>query len=93
MDNAPIHRANNLKSFFSNFRVLFNASYSPFLNPIEEFFGTWKFNFRKKFTQNTVDILQKILRSLQEIDNSLLFSFYVHSMTFLKDCLNEKAIL
>ena len=93
MDNASIHRANSLKSIFSNFCVLFNAPYSPFLNPIEELFGTWKYNFRKKFAQNTVDILQKILRSLQEVDNSLLYSFYIHSMTYLKDCLDGKAIL
>lgn len=93
MDNAPIHRALSLKPFLSNFCVLYNAPYSPFLNPIEEFFGNWKFNFRKKFALNTIDILQKILRSVQEIDSSLLFSFYVHSMTFLKDCLDGKKIL
>ena len=92
MDNAPIHKAKILKPFLSNFCVLFNAPYSPFLNPIEEFFGTWKFNFRKKFSLNTIDILQRILRSVQEIDNSHLYSFYCHSIKYLEDCLNRRAI-
>lgn len=92
MDNAPIHKAKVLKPFFSNFCIMFNAPYSPFLNPIEEFFGNLKFNFRKKFAQNTLDILQKILKSFQEIENSLLYSFYLHSMTFLKNCLDKKPI-
>ena len=39
IDNAPIHRAEIFKSFFQNIQILFNASYSPALNPIEEFFG------------------------------------------------------
>jgi len=93
MDNAKIHKAKILEPFFSNFYILYNAPYSPFLNPIEEFFGNLKHNFRKKINLNTVDILEKILRSFREIDNSILFSSYVHSMTFLEDCLDEKAIL
>ncbi len=93
MDNAPIHRAKVLKPLFENFQVLFNAPYSPFLNPIEELFGNWKHNFRRKFKMNTIDIIQKILESVQEIDNALLFSSFIHSLTFLKDCLDCKPIV
>jgi hypothetical protein len=39
MDNASIHKANCLKNLFSCLQVLYNAPYSPFLNPIEEIFG------------------------------------------------------
>ncbi len=77
MDNAPIHRAKSLKPFFENFRILFNAPYSPFLNPIEEFFGNWKHNFRKKAFQNTVDIVDK--------------KYFIHSFSFFKDCLKQKS--
>ncbi len=93
MDNAPIHHAKILKPFLSNFRILYNAPYSPFLNPIEEFFGNWKFNFRKKFRENTTSIEDKIVRSVQEIDNGLLFSSFMHSLSFLRDCLDKNPIL
>ena len=93
MDNAPIHKAKSLQPFFQNFNILFNAPYSPFLNPIEEFFGNWKHNFRKKFRENTVNIADKIVRAVQEIDNALLYSFFMHSLSFLKDCLSRKPIL
>ena len=93
MDNAPIHKAKTLKPFFENFSVLFNAPYSPFLNSIEEFFGNWKYHFRKKFRENTVDIVNKILRSVKEIDKALLFSFYNHVLVFLKDCIHGNSIL
>jgi len=93
MDNASIHTAYILKPFFENLRVLFNAPYSPFLNPIEEFFGNWKFYFRKRFSQNTTNIRVRIHQSLLDIDTTNLFSFFMHSVTFLKDCLEMKPIL
>lgn len=93
MDNAPIHKAKLLKPLLSHFQVLYNAPYSPFLNPIEELFGNWKHNFRKKFNLNTVGLTRKIVESVQEIDNALLFSAFVHSVSYLKDCLDNKSIL
>ena len=93
MDNASIHRAKLLKPFFENFNILFNAPYSPFLNPIEEFFGNWKYHYRKNFRENSASIIEKILRSVKEIDENLLFSFYIHVMTFLRDCLQGNNIL
>ena len=48
MDNAPIHRSKLLNDIYKNIKVEFNAPYSPFLNPIEEFFSEVKNNFRKK---------------------------------------------
>lgn len=93
MDNAPIHKAKLLKPLFEHFQVLFNAPYSPFLNPIEELFGNWKHNFRKKYSLNTVGMIQKILESVKEIDYALLYSSFIHSITFLQDCLNRKPIV
>ncbi len=93
MDNAPIHHAKILKPFLSNFKILFNAPYSPFLNPIEEFFGNWKFNFRKKFRENTTSVEERILKSVLEIDNALLFSSFMHSLSFLRDSLDGSSIL
>jgi transposase len=47
MDNAQIHKANILKETFSKLNIFSNAPYSPFLNPIEEFFAILKARVRK----------------------------------------------
>jgi len=74
LDNAPIHRAKMLKPFLQFFQVLFNAPYSPLPNPIEEYFGNLKFNYRKKSQQNITDIAIRISQSVREIDTAILFS-------------------
>ena len=42
MDNAKIHKCNIIKPLFSHLNIFYNAPYSPFLNPIEEFFSLLK---------------------------------------------------
>ncbi len=93
MDNATIHKAKLLKPLLENFQVLYNAPYSPFLNPIEELFGNCKFQFRKRYVQKEKNMLEKILDSVNSIDEANIFSFFMHSVTFLQDCLDEKSIL
>jgi hypothetical protein len=47
MDNARIHNAKILQPLFSKLNIFYSAPYSPFLNPIEEFFGNLKHIIRK----------------------------------------------
>ena len=48
MDNAVIHRHSSVLTTCRKFKVnvLFNAEYSPWLNPIEQLFGLVKKNLR-----------------------------------------------
>jgi len=93
IDGATIHKAKLLKPFLQNFQLFYNAPYSPFINPIEEYFGHLKLKFREKIKKNTVNIAEKIAEAASEIDNALLFSSYIHSVTFLENCLDKKSIL
>ena len=52
MDNASIHKAKCLKQFFSKINIFFNSPYSPFCNPIEEFFAGMKYFIRKSIKSN-----------------------------------------
>lgn len=63
MDNARSHKALGLKPFLDNLNVLYNAPYSPFLNPIEEMFGLWKYHYRKLNFANNLDVANNIYRS------------------------------
>jgi hypothetical protein len=46
MDNNPIHHAEKLKPFFDCINVFYAAPFSPFCNPIEEFFSVMKRKIR-----------------------------------------------
>lgn len=54
MDNARIHKAETIQSFFAshNIPVKFLVPYSPQLNPIEEFFSMIKSRFKAKRINN-----------------------------------------
>jgi len=82
MDNARIHKALLLQPFLKNFDIFFNTPYSPFLNIIEEFFGLLKFRFRQKISVNTKNIAEKIALAASEIGRELIFSSYVHTVSF-----------
>ena len=74
MDNASIHKAKAIPPFLKKFRILYNASYCPFLNPIEKFFGNIKFNFWRDHAKYGSNIIGRILESINLIDRAVLFS-------------------
>ena len=47
LDNAPKHRAKIVKPPLEKLGMLYNAPYSPFKNPIEEYFSLIKHYYRK----------------------------------------------
>jgi hypothetical protein len=93
MDNATIHHASVLKDLFENFHVCYNAPYSPFLNPAEECFGLWKFNFRKGKINDGCSIFTQITRSSSILTNKMIKNFYRHSLSYFEDALKLNPIL
>jgi transposase len=89
IDNASIHKASCLKEFFSFIRPLYNAPYSPFLNPIEEVFGIWKHHFRLLNSQGDNDIIKNIQISAEKITAGKIQKFIRNSLEFLKDCFEK----
>ena len=74
-DNANFHhQAHNLinKLGFNNIRCEFNAIYSPMLNPIETFFSLHKRKVRKLMPVNSMDLLVKIFKSLDNISYEII---------------------
>lgn len=60
MDNAPIHRAKILRKLFSYLNIMFGPGYSPFLNPIEEFFACIKNKIRYIHKENRAQLIKGI---------------------------------
>jgi len=67
LDNAAIHTTQKVRDFIteSGHQVLFNAPYSPALNPIELLFGVWKKRARDGIRPCAND--EEFLRQLQNI--------------------------
>ena len=70
MDNAKIHVHATEKFKNSKHKVIFNAPYSPELNPIENIFGIWKEKILNEVVrfESEVELLKLIQKTFQEID-------------------------
>ena len=85
MDNAWVHNRDDLKYLCheANQIILFNAPYTPDLNPIEMFFAEWK---KKVFKRAPVLPSQEVLISILkdtylDIDESTIRSLFIHVQT------------
>lgn len=63
MDNCSIHKATVLDDLYECLHIFFLPPYSPFLNPIEEIFGTWKFFYRKRLLEADYSLMERIIFS------------------------------
>lgn len=91
MDNATIHKSKIAKGFFENINILYNAPYSPDLNPIENLFGRVKKVFRDLNLKRQDDILINIINSFKSVSSLNLYNYVVHSMKFYEKAINLQA--
>jgi transposase len=73
MDNASIHRSKVVRNVASRRGVfaLFNAAYSPFLNPVERYFSLIKRRIRKHELTNVPALVRLVVdkfRAMSEAD-------------------------
>ena len=70
MDNASIHNNAQEKFKSSKHKVIFNAPYSPEINPIENIFGVWKEKITKEIVQfkSEAELLDLIKVTFTKID-------------------------
>ena len=81
-DNAKFHDVPALAELYSKVNVLFSARYSPFLNPIEELFGNWKYYFRRRKDTLFKDIGFDIVEASMQISKRSCLGFYKHALKF-----------
>ncbi|KAL7839096.1 hypothetical protein SRHO_G00257540 [Serrasalmus rhombeus] len=69
-DNVSFHRAALVNDWFTNnpqFVVLHLPPYSPFLNPIEEFFSAWRWKVYERRPHERVALLQAMEEACDDI--------------------------
>jgi len=86
MDNAKIHKANQVMlNIFNKYQTtLYNAPYSPQLNPIEYSFSKLKSIVRKMRVKNQKELVRAIYQGLRRISKENCIYYIIESFKFLK---------
>ncbi|KAG1147090.1 hypothetical protein G6F37_009566 [Rhizopus arrhizus] len=94
MDNAPIHTSVDIAKYVESrgYRCVYLPSYSPELNPIEQFWSVVK----SKVKRNKLLETETLMTRISEASNSLTLSdfkgFVGHSHKCLDKCRNRQAL-
>ena len=68
--------------------ILYNAEYSPMLNPIEEFFSKFKKMLRKTPNETEEDLVQSIRNVLNFFQEREMKAYTRHIISFMKSSMN-----
>ncbi|XP_016308870.1 uncharacterized protein LOC107663208 [Sinocyclocheilus anshuiensis] len=77
-DNVSFHRAHQVQNWFvthPHFSVVYLSPYSPFLNPIEEFFSTWRWKVYDRHPYVNMTLLQAMEEACGDIDAASIQAF------------------
>ena len=90
MDNAPIHKPKDIQEFIESrgYKCIYLPPYSPFLNPIEEFWSKVKYLVKREPFDTKNTLTPRIKRACEMVTTSDLQGWVRHSMTFFERCLN-----
>eukprot|EP00762_Andalucia_godoyi_P004340 ANDGO_05503.mRNA.1 hypothetical protein CAOG_09202 len=97
-DNVPMHMAKQtviplLREWESKIEVERLPPYSPFLDPCEEVFGMWKFQFcqivREKAATNVAAVAALVQQAATQIPAEHIGAAYKHARSFFVQCLTK----
>lgn len=90
MDNAKIHKSKLCKPLFSHLNIFYNAPYSPFLNPIEEFFSYVKNRLSQDIKKSKMTLIQEIYKKSSSVESDKIKRFWTHHLKFIIQSLNRQ---
>ena len=89
-DNVSFHRSALVQNWFQqhpHFTVLYLPPYSPFLNPIEEFFSAWRWKVYDLRLQAEVPLIQAMEEACDQMEVVAMQGWIRHSRRFFPRCL------
>ena len=94
MDNCRIHHGPAVQELCiaSGYNIVFLPPYSPFLNPIEEFWSKLKLVYRRdKLDDGSKDgVVHRVNEAVSKITVEDLVAWINHSLTFFQRCVDEE---
>ncbi|XP_049914950.1 uncharacterized protein LOC126399166 [Epinephelus moara] len=94
-DNVSFHRAALVRDWFRGHpevSVLHLPPYSPFLNPIEEFFSAWRWKVYERNPQTRIPLLQAMEDACGDVTAEACQGFMRHCRRFFPRCLAREDI-
>ncbi|KAI7790207.1 hypothetical protein IRJ41_018225 [Triplophysa rosa] len=89
-DYVSFHRATLVRDWFTNhdqFQVVYLPSYSPFLNPIEEFFSAWRWCVYDRQPHARMPLLQAMEEACGDIEVRSIQGWIRHTRLYFPRCL------
>ncbi|XP_041931271.1 uncharacterized protein LOC121694936 [Alosa sapidissima] len=94
-DNVSFHRAALVRNWFTDhplFTVVYLPPYSPFLNPIEEFFSAWRWKVYDRHPHQRIALLQAMEEACGDVDQASCQAWIRHSRRYFPRCLGLENI-
>ncbi|KAI2646184.1 Insertion element IS630 uncharacterized 39 kDa protein [Labeo rohita] len=94
-DNVQFHHSRMVQAWFQahpQFLALHLPPYSPFLNPIEEFFSTWRWKVYDRHPHEQVTLLQAMDDACNDITADQCQAWIRHARRFFPRCLANENI-
>ncbi|KAI2667403.1 Insertion element IS630 uncharacterized 39 kDa protein [Labeo rohita] len=94
-DNVQFHHSRMVQAWFQahpQFLALHLPSYSPFLNPVEEFFSTWRWKVYDRHPHEQVTLLQAMDDACNDITADQCQAWIHHARRFFPRCLANENI-
>lgn len=93
-DNVRFHHNIRVRNIIqaNGHQMVFVAPYSPFLNPIEELFSSWKRNIAARASTNVDELMQAITQTSQEITQIHCQNYVNHMEGYFGRCLHREVI-
>ncbi len=94
-DNVSFHRSAPVQNWFHEhpeFEVLYLPPYSPFLNPIEEFFSAWRWKVYDLRPYDRLPLIQAMEQACDHIEAASVQGWIRHTRRFFQRCLANEDI-
>lgn len=95
-DNVRFHHSQLVREWFAThprFVMVFLPAYSPFLNPIEELFSSWRWKVYDRNPYGRATLLQAMEEACGDIDADACQGWIRHSQRFFPRCMAREHIL
>ncbi|XP_032877765.1 uncharacterized protein LOC116973630 [Amblyraja radiata] len=94
-DNVRFHHAHLVQAWFQahpQFLTVYLPPYSPFLNPIEEIFSTWRWKVYDRHPHQQVTLLQAMDNACDDITADQCQAWIRHARRYFPRCLANENI-
>lgn len=88
MDNAPIHKPIAVRDFIQKrgYRCVYFPPYSPFLNPIEDFWSKVKYGVKRRPFDGSDTLTSRTVEACSQVTLQDCQGWIRHSVSFFRRC-------